>query len=206
MKLNSKILGLAAFSALGLIFACSSIAATTACNQQLSSSDQCLFNVNGGNGGNVDVAYMNMNNGAFGYNDWEQVGDTLNIIQNNESGNTAVQGNSVFSFTREKTDWKSGKWYFNGGFLSDEYDPESNYALALKGSTSSAVYLITSTNGNWNVLGLSLPNNSGGNPELSNVKLFKTASAVPIPAAAYLFGSALLGLVGIGYRRSKKQA
>ncbi|NVZ08679.1 hypothetical protein HW932_05325 [Allochromatium humboldtianum] len=30
--------------------------------------------------------------------------------------------------------------------------------------------------------------------------------AVPLPAAAYLFGSALLGMVGIGYRRNKKQA
>lgn len=30
--------------------------------------------------------------------------------------------------------------------------------------------------------------------------------AVPLPAAAYLFGSALLGMAGIGYRRNKKQA
>jgi hypothetical protein len=29
---------------------------------------------------------------------------------------------------------------------------------------------------------------------------------VPLPAAAYLFGSALLGMAGIGYRRNKKQA
>lgn len=33
-----------------------------------------------------------------------------------------------------------------------------------------------------------------------------SAPAVPLPAAAYLFGSALLGMVGIGYRRNKKQA
>ena len=35
---------------------------------------------------------------------------------------------------------------------------------------------------------------------IDDVKL----TAVPVPAAAYLFGSALLGMVGIGYRRNKK--
>ena len=36
--------------------------------------------------------------------------------------------------------------------------------------------------------------------------LSHSASPVPLPAAAYLFGSALLGMAGIGYRRNKKQA
>ncbi len=31
-------------------------------------------------------------------------------------------------------------------------------------------------------------------------------NVVPIPAAAWLFGSALLGVGGIGYRRKAKQA
>ena len=35
---------------------------------------------------------------------------------------------------------------------------------------------------------------------IDDVKL----TAVPVPAAAYLFGSALLGMMGIGYRRNKK--
>lgn len=39
-----------------------------------------------------------------------------------------------------------------------------------------------------------------------NDYLVAGASVVPIPAAAWLFGSAMLGLVGIGRRRSKKAA
>jgi hypothetical protein len=38
--------------------------------------------------------------------------------------------------------------------------------------------------------------------EYSNVTEF---SVVPIPAAAWLFGSALVGMAGVGYRRSRKQ-
>jgi hypothetical protein len=48
------------------------------------------------------------------------------------------------------------------------------------------------TSGSW----YTLPDQGGG---LSGVALY--AQVVPIPAAAWLFGSALLGLAGIGYRR-----
>lgn len=45
-----------------------------------------------------------------------------------------------------------------------------------------------------------------GNPvDWSHVTGFGS-KVVPLPAAAYLFGSALLGMAGIGYRRNKKQA
>lgn len=37
-----------------------------------------------------------------------------------------------------------------------------------------------------------------GNQGISNMRAY---SSVPVPAAAYLFGSALIGLAGIGYRR-----
>ena len=40
-----------------------------------------------------------------------------------------------------------------------------------------------------------------GNWALSNIVYFTATSPIPIPAAAWLFGSALLGMVGIGYRR-----
>jgi hypothetical protein len=36
---------------------------------------------------------------------------------------------------------------------------------------------------------------------LSHVNLYGKVGEVPLPAAAWLFGSALLGMVGIGYRR-----
>ena len=41
---------------------------------------------------------------------------------------------------------------------------------------------------------------------LSVSHVSKFGTPVPLPAAAYLFGSALLGMAGIGYRRNKKQA
>jgi hypothetical protein len=36
---------------------------------------------------------------------------------------------------------------------------------------------------------------------LSHGAIYGTAAVVPIPAAAWLFGSALLGVIGLGYRR-----
>jgi hypothetical protein len=44
-----------------------------------------------------------------------------------------------------------------------------------------------------------------GYPGFTSDKAYSNTT-VPIPAAAYLFGSALLGMVGIGYRRNRKQA
>lgn len=35
----------------------------------------------------------------------------------------------------------------------------------------------------------------------ATLKVYGDAAAVPLPAAAWLFGSALLGMVGVGYRR-----
>ncbi|MGB5830845.1 MAG: VPLPA-CTERM sorting domain-containing protein [Thiohalocapsa sp.] len=54
------------------------------------------------------------------------------------------------------------------------------------------------------------PNNCGSgvipNSSCNNDYLVKGASVVPIPAAAWLFGSAMLGLVGMGRRRAAKVA
>jgi hypothetical protein len=44
-----------------------------------------------------------------------------------------------------------------------------------------------------------------GEPKLG-AGVSHVVSSVPLPAAAYLFGSALFGMAGIGYRRNKKQA
>jgi hypothetical protein len=43
---------------------------------------------------------------------------------------------------------------------------------------------------------------SGGSIWWDNADLTATPSAVPVPAAAWLFGSALLGLMGISRRKS----
>lgn len=61
------------------------------------------------------------------------------------------------------------------------------------------------TSGDWStgpIAAALMPN--GNIPGLSHISFYDTA--VPIPAAAYLFGSALIGLAGIGYRRNGKTA
>lgn len=54
------------------------------------------------------------------------------------------------------------------------------------------------TSGTWSTEPIAVLMPHGNVPELSHISFYDTA--VPIPAAAYLFGSALVGLAGIGYR------
>ncbi|WP_209262533.1 VPLPA-CTERM sorting domain-containing protein [Thiorhodococcus minor] len=54
----------------------------------------------------------------------------------------------------------------------------------------------------WNKTGQKLQISAANG--LSHV--FSDGTSVPLPAAAWLFGSAMLGLAGIGYRRKAKQA
>jgi hypothetical protein len=55
------------------------------------------------------------------------------------------------------------------------------------------------TSGTWSTEPIAALMPHGNIPGLSHISFYDTA--VPIPAAAYLFGSALIGLAGIGYRR-----
>ncbi|MGF1641741.1 MAG: hypothetical protein ACFCUO_12395 [Rhodospirillales bacterium] len=51
------------------------------------------------------------------------------------------------------------------------------------------------------------PNAASGNPAgLSHLVFFDSTTAVPIPGAVWLFGTGLLGLLGIGYSRRRKAA
>ena len=50
----------------------------------------------------------------------------------------------------------------------------------------------------------SAPDACTGNWDLSNIVYFTATSPVPIPAAAWLFGTAMLGMVGIGRRRRQQ--
>ena len=204
MKLNSKILGLTALAGLGLIFTNASIAGTCTSGSTIGSPDfadmtvstSCLNDVyntalDPGNGGNVTAEMMNSygSAGAFDLNNWEAAGKIDNV-------NT-----SIFDFfTIGAT---SGTWELKPG---QSFEAGYAYAFVLKGAQDSAVYLMDTAfgKGDWNTNGLL--NRGGQHPALSNVAIFKAQTPVPLPAAAYLFGSALLGMAGIGYRRNKKQA
>lgn len=50
---------------------------------------------------------------------------------------------------------------------------------------------------------LPLTNYSGGSVTGTNLVMVTNVSAVPVPAAAWLFGSGLLGLIGLGCRKRK---
>lgn len=58
---------------------------------------------------------------------------------------------------------------------------------------------LNATSGEWSTAPLATLMPHGNIPGLSHISFYDTA--VPIPAAAYLFGSTLIGLAGIGYRR-----
>lgn len=162
-------------------------------------STQCVMTT-GGNGGNVNINQMNEKS-AFGATNWKEIAK-IDVPETLTS--------SVFSIT-VNSDKKSGTWMLDKNYT---FDPTHQYAFAIKGgnnnnnnnAVSNLVYLMqTSSNGGtWKTDGLL---NGGSNvPELSNISLLGTGKlkTVPLPAAAYLFGSALLGMAGIGYRRKSK--
>lgn len=110
-------------------------------------------------------------------------------------------------FTVDGGDGYSGEWTFTpaSGFLEPHY-------LVVKASNEYAVWEITAAErqadgslaGTWETT--HLVNGGGNQPDLSHLSFYNTGSEVPLPAAAWLFGSAMLGLAGIGYRRKAKDA
>jgi len=170
--------------------------ASTCSTGDLTTSTQCLDNVSSGQGGNVTEEMMNEYNsgaGAFALQNWFLI-DNIGSFNQTDSFNGQGQdsSNSVFTFT-SSDNGNTGTWTLSEGL---SFAPEGSYAFVLKGGPGSATYLmdITAKNGIWNVQGID-------SKQLSNVKLFGTTSVVPLPAAAWLFGSALIGIAGIGARR-----
>lgn len=176
---------LAVTSAAALMAAGAAAEAGTCSISDVTTSTACVSTVPGGPGGNVKTQQMN-DNIVFGHNDWFEIGfdaDIIGIVGGALSGTWALTGPLT---------WGSGV-----------------YAIALKGGTDNAVYLIdpSVTSGTWNTDGLL--NNGGNHPKLSHAKLFGTAaltdvpppSAVPLPAAGFLLVGALGGLAVIRRRK-----
>ena len=86
-------------------------------------------------------------------------------------------------------DATTGQWTYNG-------EKKAN-AVVVKGANQFQVLFFDMPSmGNWDVL--ELENNGGNVPGLSNIQAIHV---VPIPAAVWLFGSALIGLVGLRRRQ-----
>lgn len=96
------------------------------------------------------------------------------------NGKTSILGKVCTSFASASKDWEGLSFLFT--FDSTKY----SFTGALAGTDTSGSGLSRNTTTiNWNLVGVDPP-------------------AVPVPAAAWLFGSGLIGLAGAARRRTKK--
>jgi hypothetical protein len=174
-----------------------------------SNADDC-GGVYSGNNSNQDINALNSGELLFGGTDWGSE------IKDDSPGNPG-SGTGEFlgiNWILSATAGKTGEWTLS---IADPF-PASlpvtvDFLAVLKGSNSFAAYLFTAEtfsatgdyNGTWKINFL-----NGGDkiPNLSHMSLYLRESTqtiptvVPIPAAAWLFGLGLLGLIGAARRNS----
>ncbi len=110
---------------------------------------------------------------------------------------TYTPGGTVYSFSSGSTAgnvWGTGTGNIAGS--TDLYGQGADTSGIGLG-TSAVLYGVTGNNGTGQVQSYIL-----GNLELTADGTLKTLSAVPLPAAVWLFASGLLGLAGVGRRRA----
>ena len=132
----------------------------------------------------------------FGYSDWVY----LAKYEAEEGTREGPQG-SLLTLDPEMGENPSGTWSFAGTLNYEDV------MIVLKAGNPNSGggfegYLWgggipTPTLGTWD-------SHSAFDKDLSHLTIYKRGSVVPIPAAAWLFGSALLGMAGMGYRRSRR--
>jgi len=192
----------AAAAAVGVFALGATTADATTCDiLNFTTSTECISPVGGGPGGNVTADSMNNygTNGAFGITGWSLISE-LERVGTPAAGDTAFSdGNPyVFSITYEDPLYEQGTWALNPLF---DWGAGS-FAFAIKGATDNAVYLmdLAFRDGRWFVNDL---HHAGGNPDMSNIRLFGTAqlAPIPLPAAVWMLLAALGGLFVLGRRR-----
>lgn len=122
------------------------------------------------------------------------------------SGSTS----SVFTATYDKNsngkdNKKSGTWTFNPTNVTGANPVLYPEYMVVKGGNGYTVWELGQSDllsGTWSTE--HLLNNSGKQPNVSHISFYGSRAAVPLPAAAWLFGSALLGMIGVGSRRRIK--
>lgn len=191
----------------GAVLASATAADANTCNiLNFTTSTACISPVPGGGGGNVTAATMNGFNGgagAFGITGWMQL-DKLDRPGTPAPGvgTTQLSDNGFFSIAYEAPLYKQGTWSLGDEWL---WGP-GQFAFAIKGATDNAVYLmdLAFRNGAWFVNDL---NNAGGNPDMSNIRLFGTSDLAPIPLPpVVLMMLGALGALVVATRRRRATA
>lgn len=121
--------------------------------------------------------------------------NTYNIPVNGSASNTAANVSYLVSSA-------NGAAYFDGGFKSIDWSTNANFdSTAGLGQSLSFFKLSNSTNSS--VDPISVTEFTGASFLLSsNGTLSYGVSAVPVPAAVWLFGSGLVGMIGVARRKT----
>lgn len=184
--------------------------ATLAANAAGISREDVTYNGNNASGcygvvaGNINsAAGINALNLSWG-NDWT-------YLDGSDSGSATYQG---IKFTVTATAGNEGTWKLTAldtnGTAPLNLPATFDLAVALKASDRYALWFYndasvkTTNGGQWEI---EFKNNGGNHPDLSHIMVFgrdgRDTSTVPVPAAAWLLGSGLLGIVGISRRKVK---
>lgn len=163
----------------------------------LSNANACYGVVGGNINGASDINGLGLTWG----NTWAYLGDS-------DSSSGTYQG---IQFTVTASGTTEGVWKLKGvdtnGSLPMNLPFTLDLAVALKASDRYALWYfenVTFTgiaNGEWEI---EFKNKGGQHPDLSHIMVFGSDAhgiVVPVPAAAWLLGSGLLGLAGIARRK-----
>jgi len=141
---------------------------------------------------------------CIGSNSGNDVGNGT-LLADLNSGDVFDEAGGWFEFTGDITasEAVTGSWTVNG-LTSD------TFVVSIKASNNFSAYFFddigfTATGGTFNTYGI---DTNGNNPfaALSHISVYERVSAVPIPGAALLFGSAILGMFGFSLRKKTKLA
>ncbi len=147
----------------------------------VSSSVACIGAVNA----NDSASWLNDNN-AFGFDDWifaeRDEGVPVETIDVGLTITPPVTGNAL-----------SGTWSLD----SDIFSRYEHVVLSLKAGNAFSLYLLSGdfTSGSWNI------EDWTGNGLSHSSVYVRNLTAVPLPAAVWLLGSGLLGLMTLTRRR-----
>lgn len=154
----------------------------TACKVTSVGGATACAGIFGGNDSNQDL------NGLFSVDNWTE------ILKLNSNGDTETANGITLTVNSSSKTWSV-----------DTYAGNDPVMFVLKGGPTFSAFLMDTSvlSGSWDNLSM-LKGNGNTDAGLSHWTIYSGGTTVvPLPAAAWLFGSALLGVVGLGYRRKR---